>query len=264
MNYVDYSDYISSMEYLQAKMSKHMSIKTSEDFEKIKNHPKTNKIQYPTFKESFDYVNKIFPSFDITSIVILEADKDFLKKLGYGGAGGLYSPLWKAIVTTDIEQKKTKKRKFDIQATLTKDEVIVHELLHYCSDMREKTNTSSDIEEEFAYGWSYGYLKQKGYSDIEIINQNYLPYLFSTVDHEKVLSVVAKEENIVVDFNALDKKTKKKMILKIRDKLHNKSLEFAMERGQQIIRIYAQKLKLEPDEKKEEVNENNRWELMDI
>ena len=56
---------------------------------------------------------------------------------------------------------------------MSKDEVIVHELLHYCH-ASIGSDTDINLSEEFAYGWSLGYLRAKGYSDEEIIENNLL------------------------------------------------------------------------------------------
>lgn len=261
MDYADWSEF----EYLQAKLMQHMAIKTQEDLDKLRTHKSTKVIKYPDFKEPFDYVHECFPGLDVKSITILEVERELLEKLGYKGVGGLYSSLWKTIVMTDTQDVPKPKRKMAVQAKITKDEVVTHELLHYCSDLQGKTNTSADIEEEFAYGWCYGYLKRKGYTDDEIIGNNYLPYLVSTTDQQKVLCDVFKSKNISLqDFMTMPSTEKKKLLSKIRQPMHDRMLELARERGWQIIRIYAKKLRLEPDAKQEAQTEANRFDLMDV
>ena len=109
------------------------------------------------------------PILDALPLHIAESE-GYFSDSGFGGAGGFYSKTYKVIIISgkQKQRKKTYADRYSVSAKLEIDEVIVHELLHYCYFEEGKSNKSVGLNEEFAYGWSIGYLRKKGYTDDEL------------------------------------------------------------------------------------------------
>ncbi|KKL46025.1 hypothetical protein LCGC14_2349720, partial [marine sediment metagenome] len=144
------------------------------NIDKIRNNINTKKINYPEFKECFDYVDNLFPRVNVKSVTLYKPSPKLMQKLGFGHAGGFYDRVSKIVVFTRFMSSIGTRDRYSIKAKLTQDEVIVHELCHYSYFEEGKSSVSQELNEEFAYGWSIGYLRQKGYSDEDIVDKNFL------------------------------------------------------------------------------------------
>lgn len=149
----------------------------------IKNHHHTFKINYndENFKKAFSYIEDKFPNYDISGVNIYVAQGKFLKMVGYDGVGGFFERVNKNIVIADSPIISSYS---EISAKITIDEVLVHELIHYVSDIQLKSTFDVYKEEEYAYGNSYDYLSDKGYTDDEVIRNNFMPYFFQYVYYQ--------------------------------------------------------------------------------
>jgi uncharacterized protein YifE (UPF0438 family) len=216
-----------------------------ENMKKIKEHSSTKIIKYPQQKEAFDYVDILFPKCNVKEAVIYKTNYTVLKKLGYGFAEGFYSRLHKIVVICDKRDKVETKKQSPwsiIRAKISQDEVIVHELLHYCSDKQDNYTTSRNIEEEFAYGHSIAYMRKKGYSDDKIIKDNFLPYLVSTVNDFSILKkILNKHGYSTEEIDVMSKPQRSKLFKKYEQELVDEIVKEATKTGQEIIRIYSDK-----------------------
>jgi hypothetical protein len=147
---------------------------------RIKSYEHTRRIRYPEYKEAFDYVHNLYPAVGVKQAFVYHSPKHFLKEVGYGGVGGFYDTVAKVVVITDW-LSEGEYNEFKIDAEFTPDEVLCHELIHYCANYK-LASSRRVVEEEIAYGKSIGYLRMKGRTDQFIIEKNMLPYLLSTVD----------------------------------------------------------------------------------
>tara|TARA_Y100000034_G_C6885007_1_gene406207 strand:- start:25 stop:837 length:813 start_codon:yes stop_codon:yes gene_type:complete len=207
-----------------------------EHIAKIKADSDTVKIVYPEFKDSFEYVDRIFPNSKVKEATIYRARKRLLDECGYEGVGGFYHRMFKIIVIP--EKSNWSSAKGVVRAKVTDDEVIVHELLHYCSHEMGQAKGSVDVEEEFAYGWSSSYLSSKGYRDEDIVKNNFLPYLYTVFHNARnpFISAALKEmgrSRIPRNQSGQEKLGKK---------VHSLILEASMERGLKIIELYRRKM----------------------
>jgi hypothetical protein len=233
--------------------------------DKIQNNINTEVIKYPEYKESYDYVDNLFPHIGVKTVSLFKANHKLLNKLGFGSAGGFYNNIYKTVIISDKFSKNKQCNKCAIEAKLTRDEVIVHELIHYCYFAEQKTG-SMHMNEEYAYGYSIGYLRQKGYSDDNIIKNNFLPYLVSSV-RDKIFRSVLLENGIkMTDYNLFTTKKKMRIFKKYNKKVYDESLKQAIERGKKIIEIYNKKLNSENKNFtiEEEEKEENRFEIIDM
>lgn len=225
--------------------------------EKVKKDSKTNVIKYPEYKEAYEYVDNLFPDANVKKVIVYEADKSYFKKANFIWASGLYIRTNRSILICKdrpLGPSKDDNLWKSVIASLTLDEILVHELLHYCSHYYGKVRNRI-MEEEFAYGYSYNYLKNKGYTDDEIIQANFLPFLITIIDQNKIIKKYFINNNIVCK-NEKDRQNK---IEKNQEEIFNLVKKSAIEIGYDIITIYKSKNK----ENKIKINDN-KYDYLDI
>lgn len=255
MTYDQYQKYIKeyNVKYKQVRET------VKSHIEKIQKDPKTIIVKYPEYLECFNYIKNLFPNFDIDNVVIYIVNRRILEKMGYKGVGGFFEKILKTIVIPD-NLDFSEDKNYIVKGKITIDEVIVHELLHYVSDNQNKKITSVELEEEFAYGNSIGYLRKKGYSDIEIVKNNFLPFLVGTIDNKKVIKEILIKKDINIDiFKVLPKKSQDNTIKKYKKEINEEIIKKAIQKGMEIIELYS-------DNKKEIKIDNGlkNFDMMDF
>jgi len=225
--------------------------KLSENYQKLIeliNNKNNTVIKYPEYKEAFDYVERKFPGLNVLNVTIYKVRKRDLKAADYGGVGGLYIPGKRAVIVSDLPSggsTNTHAKKV-INARITIDEVIVHELLHYVSHKFYRTHDVM-MEEEFAYGNSVPYLLDKGHSEEDIIRYNMLPFLYSTINSQKLLKKILEERNIKSSIYKIYLRKYKagsaegymiNTIKSVQDELHERTIEAAKKKGQFLVDNY--------------------------
>lgn len=262
MSYQQIMDVLAQESYKQAQEYQSVVLQSKEHINTIEQHSGTVVYKYPDFKEAFDYIDSLFPQAKVKEISILQAQRRLLKKLGYGNVGGYYSRALKVIVICNRPNVSIK-TKFAVVAKMGKDEVLVHELLHYCSDFCGNINSGSDVEEEFAYGWSIGYLRSRGHSDDDIIENTMMPWLASIVDQNKVIRLVLENKKITPEeFRAMSPEKRQKWVSRNRRAIHAATIQISKERGTEIIRIFSSKMDISGGNADDE--ELTRIELMEL
>lgn len=235
-----------------------------EHLEKIKKHKLTLIIKYPEYREAYDYVDKLFPEANVKKIEIYKCDSKFIATLGYKGIGGFFNRIFQVVVIPDNPPKNTGKTIWDtIKAKITYDEVMVHELLHYVSSVQKKGVCSLEIEEEFAYGNSIGYLSGRGYSDKEIIEHNFMPYLIGVVDTVKITKkVLVAHDYDIAAFMKYSVQRQKTIIKKYEKDIFEMAKKIAFEKGMEIIDIYTKTSKR--TDKVDVDDGSNKFNMMDL
>ena len=196
------------------------------------------------FLKAFDYVNNLFPECKVKEATIYKCSRAYLDSLGYKSAAGFFCRLKKVVVIPDKLDFSEDPNSIwgSVKCTATIDEVIVHELLHYCSDRQDNYTTSVNIEEEFAYGNSIGYLKQKGYTKDEIIKNNFMPYLINSVDYSKFLpDILVKNGYHIGELEFVSENKKEEILKKLEKQIFKQAWDRAWEKGEEIIKIYSSK-----------------------
>jgi len=201
-------------------------------------------IEYPEYKEAFDYVDRKFPGMNVLNVTVYKIPRRELEDGGYGGVGGLYSFHNKSVIVSDRLTGGFSTDKNVVVASLSTDEVIVHELLHYVSH-RISRSKSVILEEEFAYGNSVPYLKGKGYSDTEIIEGNMLPYLYTIMNRGDILNEILKKRGIQrKQFNSIIRQSEIEEYATaaelIKAELHDRTLSAAIKAGEFMIEKYSE------------------------
>lgn len=236
---------------------------TQKNVEKIK-RIYLSKIIYPHHQEAFQYVDKLFPKVRVKEVSLYKVASRDLIRMGYGGVEGFYDPVSKIVVISGA-RKSTQNvdKRYHIEAKITKDEVIVHELCHYCYYAEGKRSISSELREEFAYGWSIGYLRQKEYTDEQIVKYNFLPYLMGLSFEQATKYIMAKNGISTYQYNNHSKYQRKEFNKRFFGKIFRKAKEIAMERGHKLIDIYSRKIK-EGTGLIDEEEDVNRFDLLDL
>ncbi len=221
-------------------------------------------IRYPEYKEAFDYVDNLFPRVKAKEISIYKVAARDLAKMGYGGAEGFYDSISKIIVVCGARKKPQYiNKKYHIMAKIERDEVIVHELCHYCYIFEGQRSISSEMREEFAYGWSIGYLRQKGYTDEQIIKYNFLPYLVGLSYDEAIKNILVRNDISNYEYNNHSRYQRKEFKRRFFGRIFERSKELAMERGFKLINLYSKKLE-EGTGLIDEEEDMDRFDILDL
>lgn len=217
-------------------------------------------ISYPNFSSSYEYVDSLFKGANILKVVIYKLSASQMEKLGFGFAEGLYDIPTKTVI---IGGNRKFCNKEDVIVEVERDEVIVHELLHYAY-MAEGMNTSSvEMAEEFAYGWSVGYMRQKGHSDDHIIEKYCLPHFIGVSQQNALKEILAQNSISEKEFNNMNRYDKKDFYKKFSNRLMEMSKELGREKAREMIRIYNKKLE-DGSHCSSDVNIVSRFDLLDF
>lgn len=236
---------------------------TQKNIEKIKRIA-LKKVYYDDYKEAYDYVDALFPGADVKDVVVYKVAARNMAKMGYNGVEGFYDPVTKIVVLCGAHRSSTPvNRAYHIEAKVSKDEVIVHELCHYCYVALGNRSVSSQMREEFAYGWSIGYLRKNGHSDERIIKYNFLPHLMNISYDEATRNILAQEKITAREYNAYSRFKQKEFKRKYGRRVFTRAKELAMEKGWRMIELYSKKLEEGTDYRGEEDN-CDRFDLLDL
>ncbi len=144
--------------------------KSAEVLDRIKKHFDTTLLGRETYPEAWQYVENLFPGISDkirNTKVYKNENTAFCSKIGLPKeAGGLFF-----IKTSAILICWTRSFKDDV--------VIVHEMLHYCSQLLGSRFQNRLVEEDFAYLKSIRYLLSKGYDEKFIQEKYMLPHYFT-------------------------------------------------------------------------------------
>lgn len=221
-------------------------------------------IEYPQFKESYDYVDALFPNSKVTDVIIYKVGSRDFERIGFGNAGGIHDRVSKTIALCTGKQRNiTFNRDLCVVAKVEMDEIIVHELCHYCYEVEGYSSLSRELREEFAYGWSIGYLRQKGYTDEEIVTFNFLPYLVDISLKEANRNIRARNGISDYEYNRYPRYKFKEFVKLYEKKIIKRAKEIAMEKGLRLVNLYSKKLKEEVEEY-EEYEDANRFDILDL
>jgi len=222
------------------------------------------KIKYPEHQEAYDYVDNLFPSVKIKEVAVHKVLSKDLIKMGLDGVEGFYEPVTKIVVLSGSHRSSRHgNTHYKVDFKIEPDEVIVHELLHYCYHVSGHRSISSEMREEFAYGWSIGYLRQNGHSDDFIIRYNFLPYLIGLFNDKSTTKILAQNGITTAQYNTFSKYRKKECEKTYGRKAFELAKKMAMERGQKIVDIYSDKLK-EGGYSEVKVNKHGRLSMLDF
>ena len=183
--YSGWADFIRASQHARSFVKKRIELNKN-NIRAIKEHKQTRRLLYDEYPLAFDYVANLYPAIDIRAAMVFYSPSAIVSYFGFPGVGGFYDVGSQIVVITDCLDDYEAKYK----AEFTVDEVLCHELIHYCANFK-KPLSSRELEEEIAYGHSIKYLQLiKKHSDEFIIRKNLFPYLISVVNRSKVYQKV--------------------------------------------------------------------------
>lgn len=232
-----WADFIRQKEQARSAVRKSFQL-TADRLTRIKSYENTRRVKYPEYKEAFDYVHELYPFAGVKQAFVYHTPKYFLNEVGYGGVGGFYDTYAKVVVITDWLGDDESHNPKKVQAKFTIDEVLCHELIHYCANYKLAVS-SRNVEEEIAYGKSIGYLRLKGHSDDFIIEKNMMPYLMTAINKGDVYRHVLLKH---FDPDLLAKastETLEKLLEPLGDEIFRAMKDSAYKLGEQMLSAYG-------------------------
>lgn len=236
MSEYGWADFIRQNQSQRSAVIKAFAI-TAERLAKIKASKFTKRIRYPEHKDAFDYVHELYPVANVRQSMIYNCPKALLHDIGYGGVGGFYDTVARAVVITDFIGDG-EYGEFDIKAEFTIDEVLCHELIHFGANYKLPT-AGRNVEEEIAYGKSIGYLRSRGRTDAFIINKNMLPYLISVVDKGDVYRKVLLKHFDEKLLSTASYETICKLLEPLGSEVFRQTKSAAVKLGERMIAVYG-------------------------
>ncbi|MHA2279351.1 MAG: hypothetical protein ACXAC5_00460 [Promethearchaeota archaeon] len=188
-----------------------------------------------------------FPDVDISDVSIYIADPEIIEKEGFKDMGGCYIDLLKVILVKNKIEKSKVRGKFktliheacDLKVDV--EDVLIHELIHAIS---YKINRSSSryrhMEEEFVYTNCIDFYKQKGMSEEDIVNNNFLPFCLYDVygSREEMGSIFTAVGSSLSEVQAMAKVEYSRFLNKQAEKIVPMIKKMAQDRAFHMIKLY--------------------------
>jgi hypothetical protein len=259
--HLDLDSYMKNYEHRkEAKKNYKLTI---ENIKKLKRYA-SKIIRYPEQAEAFEYVDKLFPKVGVKNVPIYKVSPKDMDRLGYGGVGGFIDTISKTVVVSSVMSGFAGKAAHGaVVGKADVDEVIVHELCHYCYFAEGQRSVSRGMNEEFAYGWSIGYLRQKGHSDDYIIKYNFMPYFVGCAREEATKNILAQNGISHYEYNKQSAYQRKEFSGSYGKKIFERSKEIATDKGNKLIELYSKKLQEGPALVDEDLD-GNRFDILDL
>ena len=233
---MSWDDFIRDQESLRSTIRKQHKL-SHERLEKIRRSSFTRRINYPEHKEAFDYVHDLYPFVNIKQANVYHTSKAVLFDVGYVGMGGFYDISHRVVVITD-QYPSAHIGENEIVAEFSTDEVLCHELIHYCANFKNAAS-SREVEEEIAYGKSVNYLRMKGRSDDFIIRKNMMPYLISVIDKKAVVHRVLTKRYNPQTLHTMSKEGISALLEQERSFFEREMIADAYKLGEKMIALYG-------------------------
>ena len=175
---------------------------------------KKSLLDYPPVEK---YLQEKFPEIDITDISIYVTSPRVMRSCkSFKNCAGVYLPFMKTILMKSIVHMMGGSDKGLFNRLLSKEkikteveDILVHEAMHAISGAANRSGRRYRVdEEEFAYTNCIDFYKQKGMSDVDIINKVYLPFCVCEVmerDLKKMCDSLPHSKDLKFDDKFLDK-----------------------------------------------------------
>lgn len=155
------------------------------------NNAQTVRKKLSDFPAVETYLTERFPGVDLSEVAVYVAPPKVIDKAGWKDAGGCYvRDLDIILVKSKMEIKP--KGKFQrlvhelCESHVDVEDVIVHEFIHAVSSKIGRSLARyTHMEEEFVYTNCIDFYKQKGLSEEDIANNNFLPFCLNDVYRSK-------------------------------------------------------------------------------
>lgn len=165
--------------------------------DKLIQHKDTKFYCVNEFTEICEYIYNKFVGIDLSDVNIYICDHKILNRMGFGNIGGFFCEEFNLIIIKNRTKTVLSRGKFNkimsqYQADVEIDDILVHELMHAVSaKMDRNSRRFSHMEEVFVYTNCIDYYKQKGMSENDIVEKNFLPFCVNDVlNNYKLMSSV--------------------------------------------------------------------------
>lgn len=172
--------------------------------ERVISHRLTEEKKLSDFPSVDDYISSKFPDVDLSPIKLYLSPPRVIEKAGLKDIGGCYIHSLKVIlIKNEIQHYYKAKGKFQrlmreaCSMRAEVEDVIVHEFIHAVSDLIGRSSARfRHMEEEFVYTNCIDFYHQKGMTDNDIVNNNFLPFCIMDIyDSSKELGGIFAKTN---------------------------------------------------------------------
>ena len=207
-------------EYLARQTRREISARLDDEWEKILHevqfHPESHSLSREAFQKTFEYVEKLYPKTApciAAAKVYKNTNTAFCRKIGIPKAAGGAFLIRASAILICYSRNHT-----------PDDVILVHELLHFASQLMGSDFISEAAEEDFAYRKSIPYLKANDYDDDWIRKTFLMPYYLGKafsettwagqnyqVEEDAIRRRVESECQLMIDEEMLPKESPKKI-----------------------------------------------------
>ena len=157
--------------------------------ERVIKHDLTEEKELSDFPAVSSYLSSRFPEVDLSVIKLYVSPPRVMERCGWKDIGGCYiRGMQTILVKSEIGHHCKAIGKF--QETMRDscslktdvEDVVVHEMVHAISDLIGRSSSKySHMEEEFVYTNCIDFYREKGMTDDDIVNNNFLPFCLHDV-----------------------------------------------------------------------------------
>lgn len=216
--------------------------------ERVISNKLTQQKRLADFPEVDKYLSERFPDVDLSVINLYLAPPKVVEKAGWKDIGGCYLHDKKTIlVKDDLNHHCKSKGKFQRLMRETcymktdVEDVIVHEFIHAVSDLIGRSLSKyQHMEEDFVYTNCIDFYYQKGMTDDDIVNNNFLPFCIQDVyESVKEMGSIFEQVNCTIDdIRQMTEKEYKAFLNKHADTLVPLIQKKAQDKAHKMIELY--------------------------
>jgi len=218
----------------------------------IINRSDTKKTSLKNFPNVENYICSTFSNINVTDVPIYIVTDKGLSSAGFQHIGGCYvHHMYLVIVKNEITigGTYTSKTKFEkvlqsaMKAKIDVEDVLVHEMIHAVSGAANRSNRRYTFdEEEFVYTNTIDFYKNKGMTDEEIINKNFLPFCIQDVlsnnkEWVKIFDTLSSKGVKVIDLD-VPQNTMNRFLGRYAEMVVPLIVDAGRKRGQHMIDLY--------------------------
>jgi len=216
--------------------------------EKVINHRLTEEKQLSDFPDVDQFINSKFPDVDLSAIKLYVAPPRVIEKAILKDIGGCYIRDMKIIlVKNDINHHYKAKGKFqammrdicNMKADV--EDVVVHEFIHAVSDVIGRSlSRYRHMEEEFVYTNCIDFYYQKGMSDEDIVNNNFLPFCIQDIyaSTKEMKKIFEKANKTIAQIRQMSKEEYQRFLNRNAEVIISLVKTRAQEKAHKMIELY--------------------------
>jgi len=185
--------------------------------------------KYPEHYKNYDYIDSIFIESEIKNVPFYLCEFKTIEDIEC--LGFYFNTLDKIIISKEAPIADPNPVKF------IREEILMHELLHYIFYHFGFYPETAENKEIFAYAFMMKYWKNNLHYTDEIIKKKMYPYFYNKTDKNKILSdfMMEKENILLEDFLSFSNNKKQELHLKYENEFKEKIDNVIQEKEQDFI-----------------------------